>query len=169
VRAAAGGGALSEERDRKNGDDENDAEQCETGGVAHERGLGADRLADGDDGTVQRSRRIGEPRRLKYCCRSASRLRVVLIPLKNWDCCELRERIADGMTLRAFTEFYCEEAPTGVRFSFQLENASPAYRLDAWDPNANTWRTAKGCRFFPPSISRRQPAARPAEWAKEKS
>jgi hypothetical protein len=49
VRAAAGGGALSEEHDRKNGDDENNAEQCEAVGVAHERGLGADRLADGDN------------------------------------------------------------------------------------------------------------------------
>ena len=53
MRAAAGGGALSEQRDWKNGDDESDAEQCEAVGVAHERGLGADRLADGDDGAVR--------------------------------------------------------------------------------------------------------------------
>jgi DNA-binding transcriptional LysR family regulator len=33
MRAAAGGGALSEQRDWKNGDDENDAEQCEAVGV----------------------------------------------------------------------------------------------------------------------------------------
>ena len=28
--------------------------------------------------------------------------------LKNWDYRELRERIADGVTPRRFTEFYCE-------------------------------------------------------------
>jgi hypothetical protein len=27
--------------------------------------------------------------------------------LKNWDYRELRERIADGLTLRQFADFYC--------------------------------------------------------------
>jgi IS5 family transposase len=27
---------------------------------------------------------------------------------KNWDYRELRERIADGLTLRQFTDFYCD-------------------------------------------------------------
>ena len=32
---------------------------------------------------------------------------LVLMRLKNWDYRELRERIADGLTLRQFTDFYC--------------------------------------------------------------
>src|SRR5262245_13711179 len=31
--------------------------------------------------------------------------------LKNWDYRELRERIADGLTLRQFTDFYCAPVP----------------------------------------------------------
>jgi IS5 family transposase len=31
--------------------------------------------------------------------------------LKNWDYRELRERIADGITLRQFTDFFCEKVP----------------------------------------------------------
>jgi IS5 family transposase len=34
---------------------------------------------------------------------------LVLMLVKNWDYRESRERIADGMTLRAFTNFHCEE------------------------------------------------------------
>ena len=30
---------------------------------------------------------------------------------KNWDYRELRERIADGLTLRQFTDFYCAPVP----------------------------------------------------------
>jgi len=33
---------------------------------------------------------------------------LVLMRVKDWDYRELRERIADGITLRAFTNFYCE-------------------------------------------------------------
>src|ERR1700730_5937025 len=36
---------------------------------------------------------------------------LVLMRVKNWDYRELRERIADGIALRAFTNFYCEEVP----------------------------------------------------------
>jgi Transposase domain (DUF772) len=36
---------------------------------------------------------------------------LVLMRLKNWDYRELRERIADGITLRQFTDFYCEDVP----------------------------------------------------------
>jgi transposase, IS5 family len=32
---------------------------------------------------------------------------LILKRVKNWDYRELRERIADGMTLRQFTEFHC--------------------------------------------------------------
>src|SRR6184192_3908898 len=36
---------------------------------------------------------------------------LVLMRLKNWDYRELRERIADGLTLRQFTDFYCAAVP----------------------------------------------------------
>src|SRR5579884_776329 len=52
MRGAGGGGALSHHHDRQNGGDEDDSEQGETIGVAHDRRLRADRLADGDDGAV---------------------------------------------------------------------------------------------------------------------
>jgi hypothetical protein len=35
----------------------------------------------------------------------------VLKSVKSWDYRELRERIADGYTLRQFTEFYCQPVP----------------------------------------------------------
>jgi IS5 family transposase len=36
---------------------------------------------------------------------------LVVMRLKNWDYRELRERIADGLTLRQFTDFYCAPVP----------------------------------------------------------
>src|SRR6202046_3988893 len=63
VRAAAGSSAFFKQRDWNNRDDENGAEQSEGVGVAHDRGLGADRLADGDDSAVHGPRRIGEAMR----------------------------------------------------------------------------------------------------------
>src|SRR5258708_3357071 len=33
---------------------------------------------------------------------------LVVMRVKNWDYRELRERIADGVTLRQFTDFYCD-------------------------------------------------------------
>jgi transposase, IS5 family len=36
---------------------------------------------------------------------------LILKRVKNWDYRELRERIADGMTLRQFTEFHCQRVP----------------------------------------------------------
>src|SRR5260221_12260543 len=36
---------------------------------------------------------------------------LVLMRIKNWDYRELRERIADGLTLRQFTDFYCAPVP----------------------------------------------------------
>src|SRR5213079_988189 len=36
---------------------------------------------------------------------------LVLMRLKNWDYRELREQIADGLTLRQFTDFYCAAVP----------------------------------------------------------
>ena len=40
---------------------------------------------------------------------------LVLMRLKNWDYRELRERIADGLTLRQFTDFYCGPAARSAR------------------------------------------------------
>jgi transposase, IS5 family len=36
---------------------------------------------------------------------------LLLMRVKNWDYRELRERIADGVTLRRFTDFYCDHVP----------------------------------------------------------
>src|SRR5207244_4747761 len=35
----------------------------------------------------------------------------ILMRVKNWHYRELRERIADGYTLRQFTNFYCQAVP----------------------------------------------------------
>ena len=41
----------------------------------------------------------------------------VLKSVKSWDYRELRERIADGYTLRRFTEFYCQPVPKHHAFN----------------------------------------------------
>ena len=46
--------------------------------------------------------------------------------VKNWDYRELRERIADGITLRAFTNFYCEEVPKHDAFNRSFNRLTPA-------------------------------------------
>src|SRR5579864_683883 len=51
---------------------------------------------------------------------------LVLMRVKNWDYRELRERIADGITLRAFTEFYCEEVPKHDAFNRSFNRLTPA-------------------------------------------
>jgi IS5 family transposase len=51
---------------------------------------------------------------------------LVLMRVKNWDYRELRERIADGMTLRAFTGFYCEEVPKHDAFNRSFNRLTPA-------------------------------------------
>jgi IS5 family transposase len=42
---------------------------------------------------------------------------LVLMRVKNRDHRELRERIADGLTLRAFTDFYCDKVPKHDAFN----------------------------------------------------
>jgi transposase, IS5 family len=42
---------------------------------------------------------------------------LVLMRVKNWDYRELRERIADGLTLRQFTDFYCDPVPKHDAFN----------------------------------------------------
>ena len=46
--------------------------------------------------------------------------------VKNWDYRELRERIADGYTLRQFTEFYCRPVPKHDAFHRAFVRLTPA-------------------------------------------
>ncbi len=51
---------------------------------------------------------------------------LVLMRVKNWDYRELRERIADGITLRQFTDFYCEKVPKHDAFNRSFNRLTPA-------------------------------------------
>jgi IS5 family transposase len=50
---------------------------------------------------------------------------LVLMRLKNWDYRELRERIADGLTLRQFTDFYCAPVPKHDAFQRGVIRLTP--------------------------------------------
>ena len=50
---------------------------------------------------------------------------LVLMRVKNWDYRELRERIADGYTLRQFTEFYCQPVPKHDAFNRGFNRLTP--------------------------------------------
>jgi IS5 family transposase len=50
---------------------------------------------------------------------------LVLMRLKNWDYRELRERIADGLTLRQFTDFYCAPVPKHDAFQRSFVRLTP--------------------------------------------
>src|SRR6185437_4213158 len=50
---------------------------------------------------------------------------LVLMRLKNWDYRELRERIADGLTLRQFTDFYCAPVPKHDAFQRGFVRLTP--------------------------------------------
>lgn len=49
----------------------------------------------------------------------------VLMRVKNWDYRELRERIADGYTLRQFTDFYCPPVPKHHAFNRAFHRLIP--------------------------------------------
>src|SRR6202049_3017550 len=51
---------------------------------------------------------------------------LVLMRVKNWDYRELRERIADGLTLRQFTDFYSDPVPKHERFNRGFNRLPPA-------------------------------------------
>src|SRR3979409_2813133 len=51
---------------------------------------------------------------------------LVLMRIKNWDYRELRERIADGCTLRQFTDFYCLPVPKHDAFNRGFNRLTPA-------------------------------------------
>jgi len=50
---------------------------------------------------------------------------LTLMRVKNWDYRELRERIADGFTLRQFTEFYCRRVPKHQAFNRAFNRLTP--------------------------------------------
>ena len=50
---------------------------------------------------------------------------LILKRVKNWDYRELRERIADGYTLRQFTEFYCQLVPKHDAFNRGFNRLTP--------------------------------------------
>jgi transposase, IS5 family len=50
---------------------------------------------------------------------------LVLMRVKNWDYRELRERIADGITLRQFTDFHCQKVPTCKAFHRAFNRLTP--------------------------------------------
>jgi transposase, IS5 family len=50
---------------------------------------------------------------------------LVLMRVKNWDYRELRERIADGYTLRQFTDFYCLRVPKHDAFNRAFNRLTP--------------------------------------------
>src|SRR5713101_6379878 len=50
---------------------------------------------------------------------------LVLMRIKNWDYRELRERIADGCTLRQFTDFYCLPVPQHDAFHRGFNRLTP--------------------------------------------
>jgi len=50
---------------------------------------------------------------------------LVLMRVKNWDYRELRERIADGYTLRQFTEFHCQPVPKHDAFQRAFVRLTP--------------------------------------------
>ena len=50
---------------------------------------------------------------------------LVLMRIKNWNYRELRERIADGYTLRQFTDFYCQPVPRHDAFHRGFNRLTP--------------------------------------------
>jgi IS5 family transposase len=50
---------------------------------------------------------------------------LVLMRVKNWDYRELRERIADGLMLRQFTDFYCDPVPKHDAFQRGFMRLTP--------------------------------------------
>src|SRR6266478_4911356 len=51
---------------------------------------------------------------------------LVLMRIKNWDYRELRERIADGYTLRCFSHFYAQPVPEHHAFNRGFNRLTPA-------------------------------------------
>jgi len=50
---------------------------------------------------------------------------LIVMRVKSWDYRELRERIADGYTLRQFTDFYCQPVPKHDAFNRAFNRLTP--------------------------------------------
>src|SRR2546425_6478538 len=50
---------------------------------------------------------------------------LIVMRVKSWDYRELRERIADGYTLRQFTDFYCQLVPKHDAFNRAFNRLTP--------------------------------------------
>jgi transposase, IS5 family len=77
---------------------------------------------------------------------------LVLMRVKNWNYRELRERIADGCTLRQFTDFYCLPVPRHDAFNRGFNRLTPATLKAINDlvvQSGSVWRTAKSCVSIP--------------------
>ncbi|HEY1472949.1 MAG TPA: ISNCY family transposase [Pseudolabrys sp.] len=69
---------------------------------------------------------LKKPRKGRRGLTAAQVLRsLVLMRVKNWDYRELRERIADGLTRRQFTDFYCDPVPKHDAFNRGFNRLTP--------------------------------------------
>jgi transposase, IS5 family len=81
---------------------------------------------------VERVRRdlvrgLKRPNKGRHGLTASQTLRALAVMrMKNWDYRELRERIADGITLRAFTDFYCAKVPKHDAFNRSFNRLTPA-------------------------------------------
>ena len=71
--------------------------------------------------------------------------------VKNWDYRELRERIADGYTLRRFTDFHSQRVPKHDAFHRAFNRLTPATLQavnEPWSepPSLSAWKTARELR-----------------------
>src|SRR5258708_19165124 len=73
---------------------------------------------------------------------------LVLMRVKNWDYRELRERIADGYTLRQFTDFHSRRGPRPDPFHPRSTPRTPATlkALNAFVVAAAVGPAPEGCR-----------------------
>ena len=71
-------------------------------------------------------RGLKKPRKGRHGLTAPQVLRsLVLMRVKNWDYRELRERIADGLMLRQFTDFYCDPVPKHDAFNRGFNRLTP--------------------------------------------
>src|ERR1700729_3406078 len=72
-------------------------------------------------------RGLKKPRKGRHGLTAPQALRsMILMRVKNWDYRELRERIADGYTLRHFTAFNSQRVPKHDAFNRAVNRLTPA-------------------------------------------
>jgi hypothetical protein len=79
---------------------------------------------------------------------------LVLMRVKNWDYRELRERIADGLMLRQFADFYCAPVPKHDAFQRGFIRLTPQTlkAVNVWlfrRQSILDWRMARSCVSTP--------------------